>query len=113
MNESLQEIHKMLLTQHTSLARKLEDATDPDAARTILTEMQELLHRIDVLQGLLFRETSQALDKTLDNINDANLKLARAVDSVEDLADFLKSTSEFLKFVDQAIDIAKTLAVVA
>lgn len=113
MNETLQQIHNMLLTQHTALSKELEDVTDPAAAKTILTEMQEILHRIDLVQGLLFRESSQALDKTLDKINEANEELAKAIKSVEDVAGFLKSTSDFLRLVDKAIDIAKTLAVVA
>ena len=113
MNDTLKQIHEMLLARHNALADALGDQADPAKADAILTEMQEILHRIDLIQGLLFRQSSNALENTLANITRANKELARAIKSVDDVASFIKSVTGFLKFVDQAIDIAKQLAPLA
>lgn len=113
MNKTLQEIHDMLLDQHNVLSKQLGRTVDPDTADKILTEMQEILHRIDIVQRLLFRQTSALLDSTLPKIQAANNDLTKAIQSIGKVADFLTSVSNFLKFVDEAIDIAKTLAVAA
>ena len=60
MNEDLQKLHDLLIAQHQALFQQL-DVADAATAKTIITEMQEILHRIDVLQGLLFRKTTTAL----------------------------------------------------
>jgi hypothetical protein len=110
MNPTLQQIHALLLAQHNALANLLDAQTDPDKAKAILMEMQELLHRIDLVQNLLFRQSSAQLDKTLAGIKKANDALTQALASIADLADFLDASTKFLTAVDQAIDIAKNLA---
>jgi len=110
MNQTLQEIHDLLLAQHAALTNLLGSETDPDKAKTILMEMQEILHRIDLVQSLLFRQASERLDKTLAGIQKANGALTRSLASIDDLTAFISAASKFLTAVDQAIDIAKTLA---
>src|SRR5947209_3344033 len=104
MNPTLQQIHAMLLAQHNALAQRLDATTDPDQAKVILMEMQEVLHRIELVQNLLFSESSKKLDGTLPGIKQANDDLAQSIQGISNLADFLKSASAFLKGVDQAID---------
>lgn len=111
MNPTLQQIHAMLLAQHNALSQTLDVTSDPDKAKAILMEMQEVLHRIDLTQNLLFTESSKKLDGTLSAIKEANDALTKSIQGINNLADFLNSVSSFLKGVDQAIDIAKTLAV--
>ena len=110
MNKTLQELHDMLLARHTELSQKLGGITDPDMAQTIIMEMQELLHRIDLVQNLLFRQSSQELDATLPRITKANDALAKSIQSIADIGTFLAATANFLKYADEAIDIAKSLA---
>jgi hypothetical protein len=110
MNPTLQQIQAMLLAQHTALCQKLDQTTDPDQAKAILMEMQEILHRVDLVQNLMFRQTSQTLDNTLAGIKQANDALTKSLQSIGDLGTFLNSISNFLKCVDQAIDFAKTLS---
>ena len=110
MNETIQAIHGLLLAQHQSLAAKLGSETDPAKAQAILTEMQEILHRIGLVQRELFKESSTALNNMLDKINDANDKLTAAIKKIGEVADFIKGVSQFLSYVDKAIDLAKTLA---
>jgi hypothetical protein len=111
MNPTLKQIHDMLLAQHIALAQALDDATDPGQAKAILMEMQEVLHRINLVQNLLFADASKQLDAMLPGIKQANDALTASIQNIGDAATFLTSTSNFLKGVDQAIDIAKTLAV--
>src|SRR5947207_9758910 len=69
MNKGLQQLHELLIAKHQALFAKLDEASDVDEAKMILTEMQEILHRIDVLQGLLFRETTTALRNSLTKVD--------------------------------------------
>lgn len=100
----------MLLARHTDLSQALDGVTDPAKAKAILMEMQEILHRIDLVQNLLFRQRSQELDATLAGITKANNALAKFIQSIDDLDAFLTASANFLKYADEAIDIAKSLA---
>ncbi|HUJ09856.1 MAG TPA: hypothetical protein VL171_07500 [Verrucomicrobiae bacterium] len=111
MNLTLKQLHDLLLARHNALSDQLGHEADPAKAEAILTEMQELLHRIDLVQGLLFRQSSQKLDDCLARIKKADDALGQATQSIKNAADLVKSMSEFLKAVDEAIDLAKTLAV--
>lgn len=113
MNESLQQLHKLLLAQHAALADQLDDADDATLARAILTEMSEVLHRIALTQNLLFQKTSKSLENSLAKINDASDELTDALKTTKKAADIIAAVSGFLKFVDKAIDIAKKLAPLA
>src|ERR1035438_6867312 len=64
MNPTLQEIHDLLLTHHTTLSGLLDSVADPHKAKVIITEMQQILHRIDLVQSLPFRNPSQQQEKT-------------------------------------------------
>lgn len=113
MNQDLHQLHDLLIAQHQALFAKLDDASDADEGKAILTEMQEILHRIDVLQNLLFRETTTALKNSLQKVDDADTELTEALKSAETSADIIKGVGKFLTVVDKAIDLAKTLAPLA
>ena len=110
MNKTLLDLHDMLLARHTDLSQTLDGVTDPATAKAIIMEMQELLHRIDLAQNLLFRQSSQQLEATLPGITKANDALAKSIQSIDDVGAFLTATANFLKYADEAIDIAKSLA---
>lgn len=110
MNDTMKAIHGMLCAQHNALAKKLEDETDPAKAQAILTEMQEILHRINLIQRLLFIESSKNLDNMLDKITDASAALTEEIRKIGKVVDFVKGVSQFLSYVDKAIDLAKTVA---
>ena len=109
MNQDLLQLHAQLLAQHQALYEKLDEATDATGARTIVTEMQEILHRIDLVQGLLFRETTDALQSSLQKVDAADTELTDALNSVSAAANIVAGVSQYLAVVDQAIDLAKTL----
>jgi hypothetical protein len=112
MNESIKELHETLIAQHAALADKLGEETDVNKAKAIVMEMQEVLHRIDIAQNLLFRSSSAALTKGMEKVREADTKLSQAIAAAEKVGDFVKATGEFLKVVDKALDLAKTLAIV-
>ena len=109
MNQDLLQLHGQLLAQHQALYQKLDDVTDSATASAIVTEMREILHRIDLVQGLLFRESTTALLKSLQKIDAADSDLTETLDSVTTATDIIAGVSKFLAVVDQAIDLAKTL----
>ena len=111
MNEDLQHLHDLLLAQHEALYQQLDQAENADTAKAILTEMQEILHRIDLVQGLLFRQSTTALQRSLKKIDEADAKLTDAIASAKAATDFIQGVSSYLTLVDTAIDLAKTLAV--
>jgi len=113
MNQELNKIHELLVSQHETLYDKLDTAPDDEAMQSILTEMKEIRHRIDLVQTLLFRETTQALATAVKKVNDADTELTDALSSAQSAAEIVKGVSSFLKLVDQAIDLAKTLAPLA
>ena len=100
----------MLLARHSEMSESLDGITDPAKAKIIIMEMQETLHRIDLVQNLLFRQSSQELDAKLPGITKANDTLEKSLQSIEDIGAFLNATANFLKYADEAIDIAKSLA---
>jgi hypothetical protein len=50
------------------------------------------------------------LDATLPGITKANDALQESIQSIENIGAFLTATAGFLKYADEAIDIAKSLA---
>lgn len=110
MNEDLKKLHETLMAQHQALYDKLDSVTDPALARAIVTEMQEILHRIDLLQGLLFQQTTSGLSNSVQKVMTADSQLTDALETAESVTDLVKGVSQFLSMVDKAIDLAKTLA---
>ncbi|HEX4342385.1 MAG TPA: hypothetical protein VH255_03285 [Verrucomicrobiae bacterium] len=109
-NPTLQQIQAMLLTQSNALKKAFDDANDANTMDTIMTQKKEVLHRIDIVQNLLFKQSSQALAATLPGITTANDALTKAISGINDIAAFVTSASNFLQAVDQAITIAKALS---
>src|SRR5437660_11057463 len=105
MNEDLQRLHDLVIAQHQALFAKLDDTSDVDEAKMILAEMQEILHRIDVLQGLLFRETTTALRSSLTKVDDANTEQTKSLKSAGTAVGIIKVVVKFLTVVDRATDL--------
>jgi hypothetical protein len=113
MNEDLKQLHEQLIAQHQALYQRLDTVDDPDQAKAIVTEMREILHRVDLVQGLLFRDTSVALKKSLDKVDAADVQLTKALKAAETAAHIINGVGKFLSFVDKAIDLAKKLGPLA
>jgi hypothetical protein len=111
MNDALKTLHDLLLGQHAALSDMLGNETDPNMAKTILNQMQELLHRSDLVQNFLFRQTSTQLEDAVKQVQTADASLTTALGNVKSASDLITASSQFFTYVDTAIDIAKTLAV--
>ena len=112
MNKEIQALHEMLLAQHAALFEKVGEEEDPASARMILTEMREILHRIDMAQNVLFAGTSAALAASVSKVRQADAKLTKAIAHAAKTSEIVKAGTDFLKGVDKALDVAKKLVIV-
>jgi uncharacterized protein with PhoU and TrkA domain len=101
----------MLVKQVSNLSAALSNTTDPKIAKTLLLEMQEVTHRVDISQNLMFAEETKELQSYLPNIKAASTTLQKSIDQIGQVASIITATTKFLNVVDQALDLAKTLLV--
>jgi hypothetical protein len=101
----------MLVKQVSNLSAALSNATDPKIAKRLLLEMQEVTHRVDVSQNLMFAAETKELQDYLPNIQSAGTALQKSLDQIGQVANVISATTKFLNVVDQALDLAKTLLV--
>jgi len=109
-NTSVQDLMQILLGQHAALLAKLNTATDPKLADAILTEAQEVLHRINLTQNLLFVAVNQELTTAVTAVKTADVQLTQDLQGIADTAKFIDKVTGFLGYVDKAIDLAKLAA---
>jgi signal transduction histidine kinase len=111
-NQTIKQIHDMLVDQVSKLSAALSNTTDPGKAKELLLEMQEITHRVDVSQNLIFAATSKELKSQLSGIQTANTALQKSIDQIGAVASILSDVTQLLTLVDQALDLAKTLVAV-
>jgi hypothetical protein len=109
VNPTISETHSLLIRRVKALSETLSETTDEEIADAILLEMQECVHRISLLQSLMFTAASDRLDKQLAAVNEADVALANATKSIEKKAHFVRAATSLLTVVDKVIDIAKML----
>ena len=109
-NQSLLTIYNTLCSQQDALSARIQVTTDPNLATTISTEIQEIAHRIILVQNLIFTADSTQLAGLVANIQTASNDLTQAIGQIQQVTEFLNSVSNYLTDVDQAIDLVKTLA---
>jgi hypothetical protein len=112
-NQSLSTIYNTLCNQQDALSAEIQQTTNPQLAATIATEIQEIAHRIILVQNLLFAADSAQLTDMAANVQTASNNVTQAIMLIGQAAGFLNSVSSYLADVDQAIDLAKTLAAAA
>jgi hypothetical protein len=112
MNETLKEIHDLLVDRVDSLSDAVGKTNDVATAKQLLVEMQEVLHRVNVTQNLLFTQASQELKDMLPAIKQADSELKQSLQSVQNAVKVIAQTSQLLEYVDKALDLAKTLALI-
>jgi len=110
-NPVLAKLQAALFAVHDQLQAKFNATTDPDLAQAILTEMQEVLHRITILQSQIFTDESRRLSDLVGKVEDANQALEQSIQNIGRISDLVKAVTNFLTLVDKAIDFAKTVAV--
>jgi hypothetical protein len=113
LNPDLVAIYNALCSQQDALSAQIQQTTDPAMADTISTEIQEIAHRILLAQNLLFKADDPRLTTLAASVASSSQKLTTAIGQITQVTNFLNSVSSFLAVVDQAIDLAKTLAAAA
>ena len=109
-NQSILAIYNSLCDQQNALSAQIQTIADPKLAATVSTEIDEIAHRIVLVQNLLFKQDSSELAASLSNIKSASQKLTTSIGKIQNTVGFSNSISTYLTYVDQAVDLAKTLA---
>lgn len=112
-NQSLITIYNSLCDQQDALSTAIQQTTNQQQAIAISTEIQEIAHRIILVQNLMFAADSTELASMAVSVQAASKNLTQAITQIGQAAGFLSSVSNYLNDVDQAIDLAKTLAAAA
>jgi|SRR5690348_16708338 len=110
-NQTILAIYNSLCDQQDALSAAIQTTTDPQLAVTISTEIDEIAHRIVLTQNLLFKQDSPQLTASVNDIKTASQSLTTAIAQIQNTIAFVNSVTSYLTYVDQAIDLAKTLAV--
>jgi hypothetical protein len=110
-NPDLSKLQKILIATHQQLSDTLADTADPDTAEAIVKEMREVLHRIDLVHSLLFTEVSNEIAATTAKIEDADEELQSTLEGITKAVTVVTAVTKFLGVVDEAIDVAKLVAV--
>jgi hypothetical protein len=111
VNGDLDSLHDMLIAANERLSRSLDGITDPDLAQAVVTEMREVVHRIDLVQSVLFTEESNEITDAVEEVQAANATLTNALSSITNITKLVNAVTQFLTLVDKAIDLAKTIGV--
>lgn len=109
INTDLDEVRDELVAANEQLKKSLDTMTDPDLAQAAVTEMGEVLHRIDLVQSLLFTAASDKIAVAVAKVHDANTALTASLSSITSVTSLVKSVTSFLTLVDKVIDLAKVL----
>ena len=67
VNQDLDQLQDMLVAANQRLSDQLGTVTDADLAQTVVTEMREVVHRIDLVQSLLFTAASNEITAAVAN----------------------------------------------
>jgi hypothetical protein len=112
-NPSLTDLMTLLRKRHMDLLEKQLPATEDHKTRdAILTEAREVLHRILILQNLMFVEVGKKLSDAVNAVRAADEKLKDELEQIANLKAFINAFTKFLGFVDKALDVAKVIAII-
>jgi hypothetical protein len=109
---SMEDLHQTLLDRFDDLVAKRKTTTDPDMKGACLVEMDEVLHRIDLTQNLLLVAVTSELQNALKEVQTADAQVAVDIKQITVTAKFIQSLSDYLGYVDKAIDLAKQAALI-
>jgi hypothetical protein len=109
VNRDLDGLHDMLFALNEQLSKSLDTIDDPALAQAVVTEMREVVHRIDLVQSLLFTAASREISDAVAQVNAANAKLVASLQVIKNITSLVRTVGDFLTLVDGAIDLAKTL----
>ena len=109
---SMDSLHQTLLDRFDDLGAKRKSSADQKMKDACLVELNEVLHRIDLTQNLLLVAVTAALQNALQEVQTADAQVTADIRQIADVAKFIQSVSDFLGYVDKAIDLAKQAALI-
>jgi hypothetical protein len=112
-NASATQLLTLLQAQHAALFRKMGTVTEPRMGMAILQESQEVLHRMNLVQNLVFIAVAQEVSDAVAAVAQADRQLTQELQAIASTADLVEKMSRYLGFVDQAIDLMKKFVVLA
>jgi hypothetical protein len=107
VNPDLQELHDTLVATMSNLSDALGKAQDSDTVIRIVTEIDEVNHRVTLVGRLLFTQQTNRVSKAMDEVRAAESDVNTAIEQINDLTGFVKTITSFLALVDKVIDTAK------
>jgi hypothetical protein len=109
-NQTLITLYKLLCSQQDAISTAIQKATDPNVADTLSTENYEIMHRIVLVQNLLFQADSPQLQANVKAVTNSAAQLQNAIANINSVSGIVNDVSNYLGLVDEAIDLAKTVA---
>jgi hypothetical protein len=109
-NPTLVALYKSLCSQQDSLSAAIQKTTDSNVADALSTENCEIMHRIVLTQNLLFQSDSAELQADVKAVQTAAGQLQNTITNIQKASDVVNGVTQYLALVDEAIDLAKTLA---
>lgn len=109
-NPDIASLYQSLCDHQDALYAQIQATTDQSQAAAIATEIQEVAHRIALTQNLLFLADAPKVKAAVAGVETAAKDLDQAIGQIGKTADFLTSMTAYLKCVDEAIDLAKAVA---
>jgi hypothetical protein len=73
--------------------------------------MREVVHRIDLVQGLLFAASSKKISDAVKAVDAANQQALDSLNQIKTITGVVKTVTGILTLVDKAIDLAKMVAI--
>jgi hypothetical protein len=108
-NISLQDVLIDLSHCHDDLWNRFNDSDDGSERVALHQEMQEVFHRMQIAQNLLFRAQTAALARQADAIRGATQALRTQIKSLKKVSQVITKISKYLGLVDTLLDAAKML----
>src|SRR5215469_10443671 len=92
-NVDVNKLQAALFAVHDQLQSKFNATTDPDMSEAILTEMQEVMHRIVLLQRQIFVGQSSKLSNLADQVDGVNQTLQQSLQTINQITDLVKAVA--------------------
>lgn len=102
---------KVLKGQHAALLAKVDAVSDPGLGDAINAQAQEVLHRINAAQNLMLVAATSEIADAVAAVKAGDDRLTSDLQNIADKAKLIDSVSGFLGCVDNAIAVARKVAI--
>ena len=110
MNEKTRALQARLIKTVQALSRRLGRTTDPEEAEAILQEMEAVNFRVVMAGRLLFRRTTDSLERRVDSILEEADELDQSIRQIDEIKRLARVVGSFLTLVDKALNAIRVLA---